>query len=175
MVFIALGVFAACGAPRPSTSQEGAGARQVLQQPPAERSALVAALSEVIAPLDPRAAGVCLSFRVPSAVGGNETDAELLQRLSSVRTVVPLADCPPTYSRMIAEVDAEGRVVDPSRPLGYVDPYRVEVRVLRYFLPDSALFTIGIMQGMGGRRFSCRTYQGDEWGSECALEGMWIH
>jgi hypothetical protein len=134
----------------------------------------VSALSVIMATLDPRAAGVCLGFQVPPAAVGMAPDTQLVQRLSSIRTVVPLEDCPRTYSRMIAEVDAEGRVVDRSPP-GYVDPYRVAVTEQRYFLPDSAVFAMRVEQGAGDRHYACRAYHRGEWGSTCVRESVWVH
>lgn len=59
-----------------------------------------------------------------------------------------MADCPPTYARMVVTPDAK------PRPPGYVDPYHL---VLRWPAPSDSGLTISatLWQGMRFEEFRC--------------------
>ena len=146
----------------------------VAELDPSEAAVLRATLDTIVRGLRDSST-LCLSI-LGGPAGAHEPSDAFLRSLSLRRSVVRATECPPTYQRMIARVDADGRNIDPVRPPGYVDPYVIEIGRPQFARPAYAWVYVRQLQGTRGRDYLC-TLIGFTPGAQvvCQINREWIH
>ena len=138
-----------------------------------EREMMVAAI-ETIAAGWTDSTSLCLAV-LGGPDGPAAPDDALLGALRTRQRPVRMVDCPRTYQSMIATVDSAGRVADPPRPSGYVDPYALLVGRPQFEQPGYAFVHARETHGTAGRDYFCiaQSYQGRARAS-CQVVRQWI-
>ena len=99
-----------------------------LKQLPAEREALGAILRTVLARLPDSTASACIVLWGGPPSYWYDHDSSVLASLQSTRRpVLRSGECPPTYDVMAVYRDLAGNDVTPRRPVGYVDPFQIQI------------------------------------------------
>jgi hypothetical protein len=143
---------------------------------PAEREALGAILRTVMAQLPDSTTSACIVFRGGPPIYWYDPDSSVLASLRSTRRpVLRSSECPPTYDAMAVYRDSTGNDVTPRRPLGYVDPFLIQIQEQRLVGSDSAYAVVRASQGTLHYGYVCGArYRDAQWQASCWYGGMSI-
>jgi hypothetical protein len=114
----------------------------------------------------------CLVFHGPN--GRAEPDFEWLGRLILKHQVLPQRACPPTYGSMVRAVDSLGRDVGPARPVGYVDPYHVEITPPVAITRELTVVRFEATQGTRGWLLYCEVVLAAPHTATCGPTSQWV-
>jgi hypothetical protein len=171
-VFVALTVAAASCAAQPSqrvTRHETA----PVELARIEQAMIGAAVDSVAAKWSDSTA-LCLTL-MGGPEGSHPAGDDLLAQLRARQRAVAGDRCPPTYTRMVRQVDSAGRPADPPRPAGYVDPYRITVGRPQFEHEGYAWIYLRQLQGTRGRAYICVAQAYERVFASCREIDSWIH
>jgi hypothetical protein len=151
--------------------------RPLLALSSAETGVAAASIRAVIDLLPSDTAAACVTLSGGPPAYWYSPDTSLMRRIGAgARRVVAPAECPPTYSTMIARIDSSGRPNSPVAPPGYVDPHEITVGERRMIGADFADVTIDVSQGTLNDFYRCTAHRpaGGEWAAQCRKTGSSI-
>jgi hypothetical protein len=136
-----------------------------------------AILDAVIASLPSDTTPVCIALGGPPPPYWYGQNAALLRAIDrGGRRIVGPDECPPTYETSVVLVDTLGRSLNPVRPPGYVDPYKLNVRDEAIVAGDSVVVMPAVSQGTSNTYYRCVAHRasGAEWVAKCRVTGRSI-
>ena len=119
--------------------------------------------------------GVAICLRADD-MSPEQVRREIVPALEGIQpSVRDPAHCPPTYTSMILQLDAQG---NPRRPPGGAkDPIWVEVRRLQAWTKDAYVASVATSQGTAGTDNFCtaqRHWIGAPWQGSCERRRWWV-
>ncbi len=115
----------------------------------------------------------CVSFH--DTLHDDPVPGPELSRLPVSAHLVPWEQCPPTYASMVRVVDSLGHSLQPERPQGYIDPYRLRIwRPVRVTAQMLAV-RIDASQGTHGWLLYCEVLRAEPRRADCGVLRTWVN